>query len=543
MAFGNPLALLLLALVAIPLILSFFRIKPIPVLMSSLQIWNKIKDRNPPIKEARQPKLSFSVILQILGVIFAVLALSAPRIYQTIPQPLHLYLVIDTSISMDTRFKHTTRLGYAIEMSEKLLGKLESGDKVTLITLHQPSITGSTDEILDHIKNLKAVCAKTDIQAISDQIKDPTGQIVVLSDLPVDKGGQKLPNSTILSGKSENIGIVHFSIEEGDQITLFAKILNLSPGIKIPIQLVLDDKKIEPDFIIDSKAKFATFVHKLKDKPRKIEITITKQDNFPHDNKVVAQRLDGKMLNACLVGSNNYLLKAIEATGIPIKEEDPAKTHSVAIYYKTMPSNFTSAYSCIVDPEPKSENPLNLKIGKTYQPNIMSASHELFQFVKLDGSDLKVREINMKDMTPVLYADNKVVAALDSTGKILVLGLDITNWQKLAAPFTVFWANYVNHIRREMKISAGYQIVKAGEPVTLSSGPSFIPTRPGGFTHEDITLYANLLDVHESDNEGEESLALDLNRNQGYINQLIEMNSYLVIAFLASLLLSWLFER
>lgn len=533
MSFANPTALLLLSLISIPIFMSFFRIKPIKKTVSSILIWLNIKERAPAIKEAKSVKISLSVIFQILAIVFGSTALAGPFISEEIPKPLHVVLVVDTSMSMATKHKEKTRLAYVIDHAQDIIKKLSENDRVTLVTSTMPSVSGTSKSIVSKLDQLKVGYQTVDIFDSALHFQDAL--VVIFTDKTYD-------NAIVIGEKSNNKGIVEFSIEEDEQLTIYAKILDLSVNSRIPIELLIDNKKYSE--ALETSKKHTAFVRRFDHRNvNRVELKMLTDDNFSYDDRVVAAKMEYTELKACIIGKDDeYLVKAISINGVSLeKATKENESHQLAIYYNSSPQELNKNYYCIVDPN---ESNQYLSVGEKFKPTSLVTATNLMQHVQFNGLEFPfVRKIEVKDMKPILFADGKVIGALDSTGKVLVLGIDITNWKKVADSFSIFWANYVSYVKKQLDIKSGFQAFKMGSTITLDKERFFLQTYGDTILGKN-KIYVNLLDEEESDNDAiTKTTSLDIPKDYRYSMKRTKFDFFLIGLFAMAMILSWILEK
>ncbi|MDI6733258.1 MAG: BatA domain-containing protein, partial [Planctomycetota bacterium] len=108
--FDNPLGLMALLLIPPVILLHRFRQRPVSYNISSLFIWNEIKQylviSKPLINKSRQYLI---LILQILSIILLSFALSRLTLVHTITKPLHLVFLIDNSASLGSIYQQESQ--------------------------------------------------------------------------------------------------------------------------------------------------------------------------------------------------------------------------------------------------------------------------------------------------------------------------------------------------------------------------------------------------------------------------------------------------
>jgi hypothetical protein len=92
-------------LLAVPLVLLFglWRTRPVAVTVPSLRLWDRLKERNPPLRELRRPALQVSLVLQALAAALLVAALAGPQRSESRPGPRAVFILLDDSASLGAR--------------------------------------------------------------------------------------------------------------------------------------------------------------------------------------------------------------------------------------------------------------------------------------------------------------------------------------------------------------------------------------------------------------------------------------------------------
>jgi len=161
MSFESPGWLFGLLAALIPLLLGFLRLPPRRLRVPSLFIWRDLRERTPPMREMRRPRLSSSLILSALAIASGALALSAPSIHSAAPEPRHLILVMDTAPRMLTRHSDgRTSFDHAAFAALTQVGALYPSDQVHLVAAAETQKELSRDAALEAIRGLRAVVSE-----------------------------------------------------------------------------------------------------------------------------------------------------------------------------------------------------------------------------------------------------------------------------------------------------------------------------------------------------------------------------------------------
>lgn len=96
----NPIALLGLLLIPIVILLKLWRLRPVTHIVSSIFIWQRLKDKGVAERVQQRWKFTFILLLQCLAIASLVLALANPAFTRMKKVSRHAIIILDNSASM-----------------------------------------------------------------------------------------------------------------------------------------------------------------------------------------------------------------------------------------------------------------------------------------------------------------------------------------------------------------------------------------------------------------------------------------------------------
>jgi len=574
--FVNPNALFGLLVLPVLFILTFWRGKRVPTIIPSVYLWEKIKDKNPPIKSLRKPRITLLSILQALAIIFSVVAISNPRIPSKVPKSINAVIVVDTSASMQTItgtqlargggcLNNKIRFDVAKGEIRKILDKLSKRDKIIFITstyLGHDSKEMTKNDAYKYLEDLVPLDCEADTKrllSIAPFFTDPNKEnfLFVVSDKDVAvpewvslleaPTGEKKCNfrgvAKILVGSSQtdNIGITNFSIDrrEDNLYDVFVAIMNCSKEKKLSVTLTTSDRgPLEKrECLIKEGMNYLIFDSLNLQSEKRICVTINNKDNFPLDDTVVASKLVKLTpLSVSLFGKDNCLLRkafdSCENCNVNFYHSLPETVKDdICIFNSVMPQKIPDGNIVILNPPPFTKFYFcnssffcgeEIANGEIKQVGVPTDFSNKF-LNSVEPSEIKIsqaKEITCDNPTKknLLAIGDKIVAVFleDGTNSILVLsfGLDGSKDSWMCYPsFPIFWANYIDYIRNSQVRANDFEILKREEyKIEHPTLPARLDTRLG-------TRIANLLSEEETKNSGNLQLL-----DEKFLSTLLEKN-------------------
>lgn len=224
-------------LLGVPLVLLFglWRTRPAAVTVPSLRLWERIRERQPPVRELRRPSLQLSLILQALAAALLVASLAGPQRSEPRPTPRAVYLLVDDSASMGAALaakdpsrsedRSTTRMDSAREAVASLLARAAPEDRVVVVAPHASPwrYDGPPSGVAAFLRAAApAACGEDDVIRSARLLAAEAGTgpgraLVAVTDRQNDALREALRPADgrllIVGGPARNAGIVAFSVE------------------------------------------------------------------------------------------------------------------------------------------------------------------------------------------------------------------------------------------------------------------------------------------------------------------------------------------
>jgi hypothetical protein len=469
--FASPSWLFALPAALIPLLLGFLRLPPRRTRVPSLLVWRQLRERTPPMREMRRPRLSPALILSALAVASGVLALSRPSVGAISTEPRDAILVIDTGARMLTRHPDgRTSFEHAIAVAVKRLQELEARDRVHLIAPGAPVRTLERDAAIRALSGLRAGRARVDRAALAARARElraarPDAAILALSDRPV----AGLATSRTGVAASDNVGIAGLAVEEE---TLFVRLVNAGPArsVRISIQGAVEEVTVPAG---DSALL----------RPRRagasLEAAIQTPDNLALDDVARATRLPGRAaLTVSYRGRKREdLLRVLTLLpGVRVVEGD-ADPADAWVVCEAVPDAARPRVLIAVAPPPGEIPPF--RIGDPVSPTRLAfrAEHPAIREILYAQEELRVqepREVALPEgASALITAEGKPICAILEGADQFTLAMAFdpfsTSWSKHSS-FAVFFAAVFEQIRRWLG-GESVRVLVAGEPADLGAIP------------------------------------------------------------------------
>ncbi len=236
MVLGFPTALFWLAL-AVPIIaLYIVKVRLRRLHVSTNLFWQQIYEAKPPRSFWQHLRHLFSLLLQLLLLLFLVLAVADPSLPWQRDQARRMVLVVDCSASMQANDIQPTRFVAAINAAHTYVDGMRSGDEMAIV------LAGNRLEVVigmsSHVPTLRCALNELVPRNVSGELKSavalakrlvgdsPGGQVVVLTDgcadevvatkLPGDPRAESCPKIAIkyhrFGSYALNIGVTQFQV-------------------------------------------------------------------------------------------------------------------------------------------------------------------------------------------------------------------------------------------------------------------------------------------------------------------------------------------
>lgn len=482
--FHHPSAFLAAGALLLLLLFSFWRRKPVETVVGTLRLWKEIPDRVTPLKTARRPRFSFSLLLQALSILAMVSALAAPFLSKRVPEPREITFVVDTSARL--RAKGTdapTRFEAGMNRARELAANLDKRDFVTVLA-HQGVWRGNGEDLLRFLSELEPGDDHVDLSALLEA-RRPGSELWVLSDAPVE-------NAIFLSaeGPDDNTGIVHLSLSHGK---LFVRLVRSGTPAKITLEIAAGEIVLR-QVSLDLEAGRHRWSGKIDPgSATRVRVRIREEDSLAIDNVAWLNRWSSGTGVIYAGRDHALLLRVLQSIpgvrlgkdGCVVSYRDASSVDSPAVF---------------VDPP---SAPEGFRLGAEFVPGSWNISdHPLTRHVRAGDLDASyAREVS--GGVPLLHADGKCVAAV--RGERIVLGFDLppSGWATTPS-FPIFWTNVFDFVRT----SGGWKAIRTGEPVPAGKGErnlSLLDSRESDLKRVDPVAALELPPVREG--AGQVSLA------------------------------------
>ena len=322
MNFFNPLGFL--ALAALPIIVLLYTVKQKSKIkqVSSLYLWDKIRTEKSGTSFFQKLRNNLFLWLNLLAALLVALALTEAYINRTATGE-NLVIVIDNSLSMQTRDIAPTRLDEAKKQANQLIDGAAPDKLISIVTLNDdPQILANrqTDKFVLHaavngITKTYGGCDGAKTAALAESLSGADTKIVVFSDDKlVMQGEYEYIN---LSESTENCAVVNVSqkANQNGGISVFALVENHgTKPVERNINIFADNKIIDSlPVTIQPGAKTQALVD-TDFIPGEVVADISPKDDLPEDDVRYLTVADDSIKKVLLITKGNvFLEKAIKA--------------------------------------------------------------------------------------------------------------------------------------------------------------------------------------------------------------------------------------
>src|SRR5580765_4109646 len=335
MNFLAPLAFFFAASIPVVVVFYLLKRKRVVKLVPSTLLWQKFLSETQASAPFQKLRKNWLLILQIILLIFTVLALSRP-FFATKAKPAELRVVIlDTSASMQATDESPSRFEKARAEALKWVDGLRGSDQMVVLQ------AGANTEVKQSATSEKAAlrralqaCVCSDgptrlipaLRMAESLVRDQrNAEIHLFSDGAVPElsefENKALPLTYHRVGKSsENLGIIALDVrsnpENPKERAIYASIANYSTNShQTEVELLLDDKLIETRPITVASNDTSPQVFKAEQaKDGVFTVRLTGKDDLPADNQASIVSLLPKPAKVMLVTKGNrFLERALRA--------------------------------------------------------------------------------------------------------------------------------------------------------------------------------------------------------------------------------------
>jgi len=330
MSFKYGQAFALIALTAVPILLSLLKVKRKTTIVPNLWLWERaVKSMrlNVPFKKLVKDIILF---LQIFAIVFIVIALAHPEIKKD--KKYKVVLIVDTSMSMGTEdYSNQSRLKRAKNIINRFISEYKDME-VSIVEDNIPSkilLMKEKDrvKIRDVINNLSVRLTRNNhVRAIEKAltIYKEEVPIFLISDFSGDLRGLSKYTGKVrfipVTGKSENVGICSvrlYSVAQ-NRFNVSVMLRNYCKTYKLAVISLFEDK----NFIMELKknlkpgSRKSVVFPRIKLKGKILKVKLKVDDKLSLDNEHALPVNTIKNTGIVLVGESYFLENAMRAAGI-----------------------------------------------------------------------------------------------------------------------------------------------------------------------------------------------------------------------------------
>lgn len=494
-------ALWALSSLVLLLLFSLWRSRPRKILVSSTVLWRRIPARMPPLKAARRPRFSLSLVAQALAVSAIIVALAGPFVEGTEPTPKRIAVVVDTSARMTARRADgRTRFDAARDMAMAAARELSPSDDVRVLWIEEAPRRreGKAKDLAGALESIRPIHAGVEVERLFAGVDE--GEVWFLSDRAAPRPGCV----EFLSGEeAENTGIVTVAYS-GEE--LFLRLVRHGGAREVRLRIALDGRDFLSESILLSPGPRSWWKRIGAVEGRTLTAEIGHDDPFVLDDRAALVRFDPH--DGVRLGGREHPLLARALQAVPGLRVGTGRT---AVLYRTLEgAGETTVY---VDPP---ESPSGFVLGERFEPRSWGvADHLLVRHLRAEElSAHAAREV--QGGTPLLFADGRPVAALSDRQVVLAFELTPGGWTSTPS-FPIFWTNVIRFARTH----AAWRTLRAGEESILPGDTTevhalapdaryrydperrgFVPYTVGTYRGGGVDWEASLLEETQSDCRG-----------------------------------------
>jgi Ca-activated chloride channel homolog len=526
--FVTPLMLGLLGLLPLIIILYLLKLRRTAIVIPSTQLWTRsLQDvtANAPFQRLI---VNLLLILQLLIVLFIVLALARPYLLAEGARGDNLCLLLDHSASMNVNEGGATRLAMAQAAATKLVDQMKRGDKIMVIAFAEKAdvLCELTDDraLLRRVINgvqptdtrsyLHDALLVARSLAPDNREKRPAVaanlQLIIVSDGrftdPDELGAVALRTDYLKIGaSSHNAGITAFTVraaEGKDAREAFVMVHNEDEAaLTTTLSLYLDDELLAVEEITLEPAADREVVFALTNlEAGMLRAQLDAADDLPADNVAWAAlkpRATVKVLLAAPAGSTGayFLAHALSldprvelATTAPAEYADPGE-NDLVIFDGFAPPTLPPAASVFINALPPMDGVTVLGLAEAPPVLAKDADHPLMRYLNL--SNVRINRALKLGLPPgartLLSTKGGALIADVSRGgrQVLIIGFDLaqSNWP-LNLSFPLFVQNLVSWPPKAAL--GGEGSVNTGRPLAILPAPGVetaAVTSPDGRRH------------------------------------------------------------
>lgn len=515
MGFSNLIGLSALICVPIIIILYMLRPKNTPFTLPSLYLWKVMENEIESATRFQKFKSSLLMFLQIAAVVLVALIL-AGLYREGGSMPNQVIIVVDCSVSMQSKDVLPSRMEVAKEQAIAYVKKLDKDAQVTLVALKDiPEIllTNESDQkrVQATIEDLNAVDTYADMElAVQTGYalrQDEETTIVYFGD-------RVYPGAQIMEiGKSsDNVGIHGLSYtiyEKTGSISVLADIANEgSEKVAVPVSLYADDilldaKEVELEALESGKI----FFDDIPIGTKTVMVQIDRKDNLEVDDKAYAIIASNPVRTAVLVSESNVFLEKVLKLnkGLEVYLAKPdtmsvLKGYDLYIYDTVLPEVLPEDGAILLFGPP--ENELFEVLGHAKNPTIYSAGHEITDHIEYPEFSIGLTQIYevptwAKSVLDTEYGSCAFAGTYNGV-RMTVFGFDLHHTDlPLLVEFPIMMMNTMGYLVPGSMLNG--TSISAGSPMEIRIMPSteeaYILTPDGVKEQLDITseetLYKN----------------------------------------------------
>lgn len=497
MSFVQLWPLFLLVFIPVIIILYLRKQKAEDLTFSSLFLWREVYKNIEADRSWERLKNNLLMILQILTVLFFILALTSPYMRKGGTQLQNAVLVIDTSGSMNISYdeKHT-RFQQAVSEAASYVDSLREGTEITVLSMNKRVvIEGANIRDKTEIKKILAGLQVTDqvgnsslalnlITSMADQWEEY--EAVFYTDCPIDLGQIKGRIVDLNSlGPNLCIEYVNFGYREDGKLTVLVRVGNPSPYFfESDVNLSIDDNIVDIQKVsLEPGQNETLYFDGLEAEGEVIKAELNERDYLMRDNTAYALIQDTGKKRVLLVSKQNiFIEKAVTlVSGVELyKTASPEnlggqEKFDLYIFDGMLPQNLPSEGNLILIDPPGALEGIAERIKNLENVMLTTVNHEAVKYMENYSFGVTGAQ---GFQTPLwgrtfLKSDGYSVGYMgDYLGrKIGVIGFDFHNSDfPLQSEFPIFIHNLIGLcLEQKLAVQAHY---KAGDMLMVNPNPA-----------------------------------------------------------------------
>ena len=470
MEFAYPAAFAGMAVIPLLFLLNLWKYRRLRVKVSSFTIWQRMSQHVETPPSSKQRYLNFSLLAQILVVVFLILALAGPRAKRSFQAHRIVHMLIDRSASTEADSNGSRVFDRMTLAASTLLKHLTEADRVYCHSA--PGISGissigpvtpeKAQEWLSSLNPLELTGTIPDIvDAIAARVASENSQLFVFTDSDV-RSAPKSAHVTVIPADTGNVAITEARGRLNEkELHLFFRVANFSKEARKVKWVVVGTSGLEhassgePGLHLNPGGSSGVNLTLPKNARSEdvIEIRLLESDAFAYDNRAYITRNPDVELDISYIGRQDKdLLRALSA--LPAARvtaaESPGPECDLAVFNESSPSELPSCNTVVIAPPTGIPDLLVSNTQDSYEPSGVFKADSAASFMPDPGwaSRLTIHEalkpvLLQRTGTSTLLADGEtpLIVNFSLEGRSIVyIGFRFTdtNWPGQVS-FPLFW--------------------------------------------------------------------------------------------------------